>query len=149
MRIPSHAQAEERLRRLLAENDLPMPDEVVHRPAEVVFLYHEQKLACVFEIGEPPSACYAVPRPMDVSVRELRNHTARVIAAVESGEPVVLTVHGRPVADIVPRHRRSERRPSAQLLSDLDDIRRLAGSLDVESAAEDFDVGLTTDDMGR
>jgi prevent-host-death family protein len=85
---------------------------------------------------------------MDVSVRELRNHTARVIAAVESGEPVVLTVHGRPVADIVPRQRRSERRPSAQLLSDLDDISRLAGSLGVESAAEDFDVGLTTDDMG-
>src|SRR5512133_3642648 len=58
---------------------------------------------------------------MDVSVRELRNHTARVIAAVESGEPVVLTVHGRPVADIVPRQRRSERRPSAQLLGDLAD----------------------------
>lgn len=85
---------------------------------------------------------------MDVSVRELRNHTARVIAAIESGEPVVLTVHGRPVADIVPRQRRSERRPSAQLLTDLDDIARLAGSLGVESAAEDFDVGLTTDDMG-
>ena len=86
---------------------------------------------------------------MDVSVRELRNHTARVIAAVESGEPVVLTVHGRPVADIVPRQRRSERRPSAQLLDDLDDITRLAGSLGIESAAEDFDVGLTTDDMDR
>ena len=26
---------------------------------------------------------------------------------------------------------------------------RLAGTLGVESAAEDFDVGLTTDDMGR
>jgi prevent-host-death family protein len=62
---------------------------------------------------------------MDVSVRELRNHTARVIAAIESGEPVVLTVHGRPVADIVPRQRRSERRPSAQLLADLDDIASL------------------------
>ena len=85
---------------------------------------------------------------MDVSVRELRNHTARVIAAVESGEPVVLTVHGRPVADIVPHQQRSERRPSAQLLADLDDITRLAGSLGVESAAADFDVGLTTDDMG-
>ena len=86
---------------------------------------------------------------MDVSVRELRNHTARVIAAIESGEPVVLTVHGRPVADIVPRQRRSERRPSAQLLTDLDDIARLAESLGVESAAEDFDAGLTTDDMAR
>jgi prevent-host-death family protein len=35
---------------------------------------------------------------MDVSVRELRNHTGRVIAAVESGDPVVVTVHGRPGA---------------------------------------------------
>jgi len=51
---PSHVEAEEHLRRLLADNDLPMPDEVVHRPAEVVFLYHEQKVACVFEISEPP-----------------------------------------------------------------------------------------------
>jgi prevent-host-death family protein len=86
---------------------------------------------------------------MDVSVRELRNHTARVIAAIESGQPVVLTVHGRPVADIVPRRRRSERRPTDRLLSDLAEIRRLAAELEVESPAEDFDVGLTTDDMLR
>jgi prevent-host-death family protein len=86
---------------------------------------------------------------MDVSVRELRNHTARVIAAVESGEPVVLTVHGRPVADIVPHQQRSERRPSAQLLADLGHISSLAETLGVDSPAEDFDVGLTTDDMGR
>jgi hypothetical protein len=54
MPTPTTAEAEERLRRLLAENDLPMPDEVVHRPAEVVFLYHAQKLAFVFEIDELP-----------------------------------------------------------------------------------------------
>ena len=84
---------------------------------------------------------------MDVSVRELRNHTARVIAAVEGGERVVLTVHGRPVADIVPRHTRSERRPSELLLADLSAIDRLAAELNVESHAADFDVGLTTDDM--
>jgi hypothetical protein len=54
MPTPTNADAEEHLRRLLAENDLPMPDEVVHRPAEVVFLYHAQKLAFVFEIGEAP-----------------------------------------------------------------------------------------------
>jgi prevent-host-death family protein len=84
---------------------------------------------------------------MDVSVRELRNHTAKVIAAIESGEPVVLTVHGRPVADIVPRRQRSERRPTEQLLGDLADISELAGTLSVTSPAEDFDVGLTTDDM--
>ena len=86
---------------------------------------------------------------MDVSVRELRNHTARVVAAIESGEPVVLTVHGRPVADIVPRQSRSERRPTGQLLRDLEEISELAQRLGVESSAQDFDVGLTTDDMTR
>ncbi len=84
---------------------------------------------------------------MDVSVRELRNHTARVIAAVESGERVVLTVHGRPVADIVPRRSRSERRPTELLLAELAAISDLAGELAVNSDAADFDVGLTTDDM--
>lgn len=84
---------------------------------------------------------------MDVSVRELRNHTARVIAAVEGGERVVLTVHGRPVADIVPRRERSERRSSELLLADLGEVSALAARLQVASPAEDFDTGLTTDDM--
>jgi prevent-host-death family protein len=86
---------------------------------------------------------------MEVSVRELRNHTARVVAAVESGQPVVLTVHGRAVADILPRRARSERRPSELLLADLDTIGELAAALRVSSDARDFDVGLTTDDMTR
>lgn len=86
---------------------------------------------------------------MDVSVRELRNHTARVIAAIESGQPVVLTVHGRPVADIVPRQERAERRPSERLLADLTDLSELAARLDVDSPTGDFDVGWTTDDMLR
>jgi prevent-host-death family protein len=84
---------------------------------------------------------------MDVSVRELRNHTRRVISAVESGERVVLTVHGRPVADIVPRRERSERRPTDVLLADLAAVSELAKELDVASDAADFDVGFTTDDM--
>lgn len=77
----------------------------------------------------------------------LRNETGRVIAAVESGETVVLTVHGRPVADILPRRVRSERRPTDVLLSDLAAISDLAGELGVASDAADFDVGLTTDDL--
>lgn len=85
----------------------------------------------------------------DVSVRELRNNTASVIAAVESGEPLVLTVHGRPVADITPRQPRSERRPTPQILDDLAEISDLAKQLDVVSNAGDFDTGLTTDDMVR
>lgn len=84
---------------------------------------------------------------MDVSVRELRNHTARVVAAIESGEPVVLTVHGRPVADIVPRRQRSERRSSEALLADLAAISRAWAGLGVKSDPADFDLGSTTDDL--
>lgn len=40
--------------------------------------------------------------PREISVRELRNHTAQVIAAVRSGEQLSLTVNRAPVADIVP-----------------------------------------------
>lgn len=39
-------------------------------------------------------------------MRELRNHTSVVIDAVKAGERVTLTVHGEPVADIVPHDRR-------------------------------------------
>lgn len=84
---------------------------------------------------------------MDVSVRELRNHTARVISAVESGERVVLTVHGRPVADIVPRVERSERRSSEVFLAELREISELARQLGVTSDQADFDTGWTTDDL--
>ena len=44
--------------------------------------------------------------PRNVSVRELRNHTAAVVEAVRAGELVTLTVNREPVADIVP-HRDS------------------------------------------
>lgn len=39
---------------------------------------------------------------INVSVRELRNSTADVVAAVRAGEQVTLTVNHDPVADIVP-----------------------------------------------
>ncbi len=84
---------------------------------------------------------------MDVSVRELRNHTGRVVSAIEAGEPVVLTVHGRPVADIVPRVQASERRPSDLLLADLRAISARAAALGVQSDAADFETGWTTDDL--
>jgi prevent-host-death family protein len=73
----------------------------------------------------------------EISVRELRNHTAQVIAAVRSGERLALTVNRAPVADIVPHvGTRSPWIPSAALeriveeagldaglLSDLADLR--------------------------
>lgn len=103
--------------------------------------------ARISELTEGPEPPDATLCHVDVSVRELRNHTARVIAAVESGEPVVLTVHGHPVADIVPHRSRSERRPTEQLVADLTDVSAMAARLDVRSPAADFDTGLTTDDM--
>jgi len=84
---------------------------------------------------------------MDVSVRELRNHTGRVVSAIEAGEPVVLTVHGRPVADIVPRVQASERRPSELLMAELGAISARAAELGARSDPADFDVGWTTDDL--
>jgi prevent-host-death family protein len=44
---------------------------------------------------------------MEIGVRTLRNRTTEVIAAVESGERVTLTVRGKPVADIVPHGQRT------------------------------------------
>lgn len=38
----------------------------------------------------------------EISVRDLRNHTAKVVAAVRAGERLSLTVNRTPVADIVP-----------------------------------------------
>lgn len=68
-------------------------------------------------------------------MRELRNETARVIAAVRAGERVVLTVRGEPVADMVPhgirarwlsgssvRHQLSERSADPGLRADLDEL---------------------------
>ena len=83
---------------------------------------------------------------MDVSVRELRNHTGRVIAAVEGGHPVVLTVHGRPVADIVPRRERRERRSPEALLADLAAVSALAAELELGDEVAEHDVRLGTDD---
>ena len=72
-----------------------------------------------------------------ISVRDLRNHTAAVVAAVRSGETLSLTVNRLPVADIVPHARqRSPWVPSQalrsiveeagadeELLADLADVR--------------------------
>jgi prevent-host-death family protein len=44
---------------------------------------------------------------MNVGVRELRNQTSQVVDAVRAGERVTLTVHGEPVADIVPHQQRT------------------------------------------
>lgn len=68
-------------------------------------------------------------------MRDLRNRTSHVIDAVRAGEQVTLTVHGEPVADIVPHQRRTrwlsgerlrtelvERSADAGLAEELDDL---------------------------
>jgi len=44
--------------------------------------------------------------------RELRNHAGEVLARVERGEELTITVRGRPVADLIPT-RESRGRPGA------------------------------------
>jgi prevent-host-death family protein len=48
----------------------------------------------------------AILRTMDVSIAEAKNRLPEIIRAVEQGEQVVITRHGRPVAQIVPAPQR-------------------------------------------
>ena len=51
-----------------------------------------------------------------VSIRELRNSTASVVADLEAGETLTLTVNRRPVAEILPHvERRDPWVPSSEL----------------------------------
>ena len=56
---------------------------------------------------------------IEIGVRDLRNRTRQVIDAVRAGERVVLTVHGEPVADIVPHTRRSRWQPGDSVSREL------------------------------
>jgi hypothetical protein len=58
--------AERRLRELLAESGLPAPDEVRHDhdAGEVLFLFHEHKLAVVIDLEEA-----GAPRSADIPPR--------------------------------------------------------------------------------
>ena len=70
-------------------------------------------------------------------MRDLRNRTSEVIAAVRGGERVILTVHGVAVADVVPHAARDrwvsgpllwQRLESAQADAQLsEDLARLTG----------------------
>jgi len=44
----------------------------------------------------------------EVSIRELRNSTAKVVADLEAGQHLTLTVNRRPVADILPHVQRRD-----------------------------------------
>lgn len=55
----------------------------------------------------------------DVSVRDLRNHTADVLRRVEAGERVRITVDRRPVAELTPLPARSTWVPRGRLVDAL------------------------------
>jgi hypothetical protein len=48
--------AESTMRQLLADNDLPGPDEVEYREASVAFLWHDTKTAVVIDVDVPGDA---------------------------------------------------------------------------------------------
>ncbi|GAC1320312.1 MAG: type II toxin-antitoxin system Phd/YefM family antitoxin [Thermoleophilaceae bacterium] len=58
---------------------------------------------------------------MEIGVRDLRNRTGYVIDAVKAGERVTLTVHGEPVADIVPHGPRARWLTGSRLREQLHD----------------------------
>lgn len=58
----------------------------------------------------------------DVPQRELRNHTAELLRRVEGGERLRITVHGRPVAELVPIERAATFVPREQLIRDFSGV---------------------------
>ena len=63
--------------------------------------------------------CYGRRMSDDVSVRELRNHTAEVLRRVEAGERLRVTVDRRPVAELVPLPSRAAWVPRQRVLDGL------------------------------
>ena len=63
--------------------------------------------------------CYSLRVSEDVSVRELRNHTADVLRRVEAGERLRVTVDRRPVAELVPLPSRATWVPRPRVLQGL------------------------------
>jgi prevent-host-death family protein len=55
----------------------------------------------------------------EVPQRELRNNTAELLRRVEKGERLRITVHGHPVADLVPIARRRRFVPFEEIVEEL------------------------------
>ena len=55
----------------------------------------------------------------DISVRQLRNHTAEVLRRVEAGESLRVTVDRRPVAQLVPLPSRATWVPRQRVVDSL------------------------------
>lgn len=77
----------------------------------------------------------------DVSVRELRNHTAEVLRRVEAGDRLRVTVDRRPVAELIPLERRQTWVPKKRVIE-------MLVQADAELADQlDEALGATIDEM--
>ncbi|HEX7293927.1 MAG TPA: type II toxin-antitoxin system prevent-host-death family antitoxin [Solirubrobacterales bacterium] len=81
---------------------------------------------------------------VEVATRELRNNTAGVLRRVEAGESFVITVRGKPVANLVPH---KDDRPRWLTPSEVVAIREIAGA-DPTFRADLDRLGETTDEDG-
>ncbi len=63
--------------------------------------------------------CYGGAMHDEVSVRELRNHTAEVLRRVEAGARLQVTVDRRPVAQLSPLPQRTRWVPRRRVLESL------------------------------
>jgi prevent-host-death family protein len=80
-----------------------------------------------------------------VASRDLRNHTAEVLARAQAGEVVAVTVHGEVVAEVHPvRRSRPDHFTRADLAASLADGQADAGMRDVLGLL----AGETTDELG-
>jgi prevent-host-death family protein len=68
----------------------------------------------------------------DVPQRQLRNNTADLLRRVEAGERLRITVHGHPVAELVPVERNDPFVPFDELVRDLRGVMRAEDRLDHE-----------------
>ncbi|MCP9484391.1 MAG: type II toxin-antitoxin system prevent-host-death family antitoxin [Gaiellaceae bacterium MAG52_C11] len=77
--------------------------------------------------------------------RELRNNIAAVLRAAEAGETFTVTVHGRPVARVVPPGQRDEPRLDVDRAA----LRRILALPVDEELARDLDLAEAPLDDGR
>jgi prevent-host-death family protein len=73
----------------------------------------------------------------DVPQRQLRNNTADLLRRVEAGERLRITVHGHPVAELVPVERADPFVPFDEIVRDLRGLMRADDRLDEELRALD------------
>ncbi|MGH3979690.1 MAG: type II toxin-antitoxin system Phd/YefM family antitoxin [Pseudonocardiaceae bacterium] len=70
---------------------------------------------------------------------ELRNNNAEIMRRVAAGESFTVTVHGRPVADLVPHQRRAHGRRHLVPAAEFDALLARLPPVDLEQWRRDFE----------